>query len=266
MNDRNSQTPSAGAQTWLLRCGRVLTPLMLPALLLAPAACSGGAPTNEDNTASTPAPGTQARFDGVTLFQGFIFGQGDAAYLFPETVEALRSGALDSRFATEKMLPRLNAEIDALHGAGNEDAAARLEGIRQQITDGTLTEAKLREEIGKVDPVLALRNASEQAVALISKKDATFFDHFADDMYSGDLVRVRDAMTRASTALSTLRPDALTANRPVDADKCAAVVVGAFLVAAIVQWVWFWYDPIVVDSSNLGRDELAMRFVQRVSK
>jgi len=264
MNDRNSQTRSAAAQTWLLRCGRLLSPLIVPTLLLGPAGCSGGAPTNEENTASTPASGTQARFDGVTLFKGFIFGQGDAAYLFPETVEALRAGALDSRFATEKMLPRLNAEIDALHGAGNEGAAARLEGIRQQITDGTLTEATLREEIGKVDPVLALQRASDQAVALISAKDATFFDHFADDMYSGDVVRVRDAMTRASTVLSSVRPDPSTL--PVDADKCAAVVIAAFLIAAIVQWVWHWYDPIVVDSSNLGRDQLALRFVERLSK
>jgi len=259
MNHRHSQTLSGTSQTWLHRCGRVLCPFVLPTLLLGPVGCSGSASTEEENTASTPAADMQGRPDGVSLFKGFIFGQGDAAYLFPETVEALRSGALDSRFATEKMLPSLNAEVDALRATGNEAGAARLEGIRQQLTDGTLTEAKLREEIGKIDPVLALHDASEQAVAQIFAKDPTFFDRFADDMYSRDLVRVRDAMIRASTILSSLRPGAPSANGPVEEDKCLAVVIVAVL--------WFWVViPLQPGSgaSPLARDQLALRFVSRL--
>jgi SdpC family antimicrobial peptide len=241
-----------------------LTPLLAGLLgLTAPLA---GACSSPDGSAPTESASVQSRTDGLTIFKGLYFGDGAIADRFPEIWKNDAAAKLEAEVKTDPEKVASNIEAAAKR--------AKEKGWSDAIVNQAL-EVAAQVRRGEGLPAAKQDQAAMQSllVARMAELDAGFFDRFADNVQSGDHVRVERTLQEAGTLLKRALEGLVDESSGTGFDGAwyfgpqhvavtvYGVVAGAVAVVTAAV-VLFWAVAILPDGteeggmSRLGRAEL----------
>ncbi len=192
-------------------------------------------------------------YDGITLFKGLLFRTGPVAAQIPELWKLLGEQNVPTKKAS------INQATKAAHAfasLGKTEAATAMSKIAAENA-----------QIPASSPTEVMPDALvDNIVASIEAADPTFFDRFATEMQSGDVVRadasLLEAGSLAADALATFvngtSPDSLSGVWWYW-DVAVAIEVAAVLIVALVAVI-----PLIKNADGtLLHDQVVMMMADR---
>jgi len=243
-------------EKWYVKAGRWIGPAIVSSLMVGPVGCSGGPSASGPDESTAKATAT-AKHDGETLFRGVMFAQGPAASLAGVPANAkIESG--DPRLSIGNVLATLDDRVATLERAGNDAAARALADVRARIANGEVSEKDIRDAVRRVDASALGSDLASSVVARIRATDPSYFDRFAEALYSGDHVVVDRAVQDAAAKIIE------AGGESPQAPGVLAVVI---VLVAFVAWALFVPHtmPSGVEDVGLRHDEAVDRLVKRLS-
>ena len=172
----------------------------LCALLASTSACR----TAPEVKAEAPQA-TAPRYSGEQLFRGIYFGEGPVATQLPQFAERRRKAELDlnDKAAMAIRLRQVSAEIRAT--GGGDKLAAHFDALAKQADTSKL----FLEDSSKVTAAAHVASRQEQTMRSIRARDPLYFERFAQDVQSGDHLKVEQAYTDGRKLIDTITTEDL---------------------------------------------------------